>query len=166
MATVPTKKHFTYTIKDFYREYKNSEKDKGKSVSQMIQYKMYRMIIEGFFLHVSKKIIYDNFSFMFPYSLGTIVVKAFKTNLKNLQVDWSKSKEVGSIVKHLNLHTYGYYFGIMWDKSYVRFKNNAYYLFCATSSRSASKLGIGKKGLSDHITALSKDPEKRSYIKI
>lgn len=110
--------------------------------------------------------IYENFTFMMPYSLGSILVKAYKTNLNNLRIDWSKSKEMGCIVKHLNTHTYGYYFGIMWDKSYVRFKNNAYYLFCATSSRPAAKLGIGKKGLSEHIINLSKDPEKRAFIRI
>lgn len=166
MATTPTKKHFTYTIKDFYRTYKDHKKNDNISLKDIIEYKKYRGIIEDFFESVSKKIIYDNFNFMMPYSLGTVGVKAFKNNLDNLKIDWSKSKEVGKIVKHLNIHTYGYYFSIVWDKSYVRFRNNTYYNFCVSSSRKAAGLGIGKKGLSEHIKKLSKDPNKRSYIKI
>jgi hypothetical protein len=166
MPTTPPKKHFTYTIRDFYKIYKKYEKDKGIAVKDIISEKEYREIMEDFFERIMKKIIYDNFTFMLPYSLGSVLVKAFKTNLNNLQIDWSRSEEVGKMVKHLNLHTFGYYFGIVWDKSYVRFKNNAYYKFCATSSKKATKLGIGKKALSDHIRKLSRDPEKRSYIKI
>lgn len=122
--------------------------------------------MEGFFLCASKKIIYENFTFMMPYSLGSVLVKSYKTNLKNLKVDWSKSREMGTIIKHLNLHTFGFYFMISWDKSSVRFKNNAYYIFGFTNSKYAIRQGIGKKGLSNHIKTLSKDPTKRSYIRI
>lgn len=162
----PPKKHFTYTIKDFYREFKEDEKQKGKSCDDILPYKKYRKIVEKFFVRIMQKIIYDNHTFMMPYSLGSIVVKAFKTNLKKAPVDFHTTKMVGKVVRFLNTHTYGYYFGIIWDKSYVRFKNNVYYTFKATSSKYATKNGVGKKALSCHIKELSNDPTKRSYIRI
>lgn len=164
--TNPLKKHFTYTINDFYKSYKDSKKIGGRLPEGLIPYKTYRGIMEDFFEGVFKKIIYENFSFMMPYSLGTITVRAFKTNLKKLRIDWYNTIKYKKRVNYLNRHTFGYAFGIVWDKSYVSFRNNTYYLFRATSSRKCTKLGIGKKGLSKHIFELSKDPEKRSYIKI
>lgn len=166
MSTQPVKKHFTMTIKDFYRDFRKEEMESGKTPHTVIPYKVFRSVIEDFFYEISRKIIYDNFTFMMPYSLGSIVVKAFKNNLKNLNIDWKATKEHGKVVRHLNLHTFGYCFGIVWDKSYVRFRNNTYYNFSATQSKPATKLGIGKKGLSNHIIELSKDPNRRSYIKI
>lgn len=166
MPTNLPKRHFSYTIKDFYKEYRNRKKEQGIPCSEILPYKVYRKILEKFFLGVSKKIIYENFTFMMPYSLGSILVKSHKTNLKNLKIDWSKSKEMGRIMKHLNLHTYGFYFMISWDKSSVRFRNSAYYLFTFTNSKKAVRQGVGKSGLSNHIKTLSKDPTKRSYIRI
>lgn len=161
--TNPVRKHFTMTIKDFYGSYK---KHKKASNEEPQDYKTYRKAMEDFFTEVSKKIIYENFTFMMPYSLGTVVVKAFKNPFKDRYIDWKTTKEVGKIVRHLNTHSFGYYFGIVWDKSYVRFRNNAYYTFTARKSDKATRNGIGKKALSKHIRELAKDPTKRAYIKI
>jgi len=166
MATTPVKKHFTFTIKEFYKEYRLDKRSAGVPCKNIIDYKTYKKIIEDFFVEIMKKIIYENYCFMMPYSLGSILVKSFKTNLKKALVDFKTTRAIGKVVKYINQHTFGYYFGIVWDKSYVRFKNNAYYSFSATSSAPATKLGIGKKALSDHINELSQDPTKRSYIRL
>lgn len=166
MPTSPTKKRYTYTIKDFYKDYRDQLKDEDVPCDEIIDYRLYREIIEEFFLEISRRVIYDNFTFMMPYSLGSVFIKAYKSSASNLPINWAKTRELGRVVKHLNLHTFGYYFGFKWDKSYVRFRNNNYYVFTPTASRKASRLGIGKKGLSKHIFDLAKDPEKRSYIKI
>jgi hypothetical protein len=164
--TNPTKKRFTYTIKDSYKDYRVHKKANGVSIPDIITYAKYRDVLEDFFMEISKKMIQENFIFMLPYRLGSIMVRAFKTNLDKAKIDWAKSKEVGKIVKHLNLHTFGYYFGFVWSKSHVSFKNNPFYSFCATSSKKASNLGIGKKGLSKYIIDSANDPNKPSYIKI
>lgn len=158
MPTAPVKKHFTYTIKDFHNKYKKEGKTE-------VTYKKYRSIIKDFFLGVFKKIIYENFTFVMPYSLGLILVKAVKTNPKNLSIDFHQTKKTGKVVRHLNRHTRGYYFMIWWNKSHVRFKNNNFYCFKATRSQSATDQGIGKLALAKHIKDLSEDPEKRSFIR-
>lgn len=165
MATTPTKKHFTYTIKDFYEKYRKAKKKAGQT-NEIVPYKVYRKIIEAFFLHISKKIIYENYSFMLPYSLGTLLVKAVRTNIHKAKIDYKKSKEFRKPIKLINTHTFGYYFMIKWDKSYTGFINNTYYLFSNTSSEKAERQGVGRQGLSDYIKTLSTDKTRRSYIKI
>lgn len=167
MPTNPQKKHYTMTLKDFYKEFKRELRVEKEELKY--SYARYREIMEDFFMECFKRMIHENFLFMMPYSLGTIAVKSFngnRTNLKKRKIDWKKTKEYGTIVRHLNTHTFGYYFGIMWDKSYVRFRNNAYYVFRATSSDYATRNGVGKKALSKHIRNIANDPNAKSYIKI
>lgn len=165
MPSNPTKKHFTYTIKDFYRKFKKEERDNGKEVKDIIPYKKYRSLVEDFFAEVFKKIIQEQMVFMMPYSLGSIHVKAAKINPKNLAIDFKKTKELGKTVRHLNTHTYQYYFMVKWEKGYV-LKNRTCYKFKPTASKYATKNGAGKKALSKHIRKLSEDPETRSFIRI
>jgi hypothetical protein len=161
--TNPVKKHYTMTIKDFYKEYSSLNKSKDRDV---IPYKKYKKLIEAFFLSVSRRMIVENFNFMMPYSLGSIYVNAFKPRFEDRMVDWNTSKKVGKIVKHLNTHTFGYCFKIRWDKTYVRFTNRNYYVYKPPSSIKATKLGIGRVGLNRHIMQLSKDPTKKSFTRI
>lgn len=165
MATTLSKKHFCYTLKDFHQQLKNREKEKGKRVSEVISYKAYRKLIENFFLEVSKKIIYENLIFMMPYSLGSIYVKSHKS-YGDHPIDYKTTRELKRVVYFLNRHTFGQVFYIHWNKEYVRFKNNTYYTFKPTKSKSATKQGIGKTCLGQHIRALANDPMKRSYIRI
>jgi len=166
MATNPVKKHFSFTIKDFYKIFKDDKKASGKSCKNIIPYKVYKGIIEDFFEAVMKLVIYDNFTFRMPYSLGIIMIKAYKTNLKKASIDYNQTKKTGKVVRFLNQHTYGYYFGFIWDKSYSRFKNHSLYKFKATKSDHATRLGIGKISLSRHIKKLSLDPKQKSYTRI
>lgn len=159
----PAKKHYTLTIKDFYLEYKKRKGDEA------LDYKTYRSILEDMFCEIQRAIIYDRLMWQMPYGLGSTYIMAKKNaNLKKSKkaIDFNLTKKLGKVVRHLNQHTFGVYFGFKWNKTYSRFRNKAYYTFTATTSRPATKLGIGKKGLSNHIKELSKDPNKRSYIRI
>lgn len=165
----PAKKHFSYTIKDFYKRYRRREIEKGNRASDVIAYKHYRNIIEGMFAEIQRSIIYDRTVWVMPYSLGRTLVKAKKNaNIRKSTkaIDFHLTKKHGKVIRHLNIHTNGYYFMFSWDKSYSRFRNRAYYTFSATTSPNATKVGIGKRGLSKHIIDLSKNPEKRSYVRI
>lgn len=164
MATQPVRVIYSITVKDFYSSYRKYKK-KELRVADILPYKSYKLLVEDFFLEISKKIIYDNFTFMMPYSLGTLLVKSRETNYKKAMVDYNLTKKHRKVVKHINTHTHGDYFALYWIKSYVQFKNKSYYLFKHISSKKATRNGVGKKGLSHHITALSKDHTKRSYIR-
>lgn len=167
MATNPLKKHLSYTIKDFYNEYKRTQKNKGTPVSKIISYKTYKKIVEDFFEFLQKKIIRENFIFVMPYSLGSNYIKARKTNpAYEGCIDYAMTKKVGKVVRHLNLHTFGYYYASVWDKTYVRFRNKVYYNYTSTASTHTVEKGIGRKGLSAYIIECSKDPNKKSYTRI
>ena len=167
MATNPVRKHFSITLKDFYRKYRADQRAEGKPCSEILSEKRYKKLMESFFTAIMHKIIYENHTFLMPHSLGSITVKTYKNdNLRKCKVDFNQTKKLGKVVRHLNRHTYGDAFGIGWDKSYVQFRNNTFYCFKTTSSRYATESGVGAKALSKHIYDLSKDPTKRSYIRI
>lgn len=165
--TQPVRRHFTFTIKDFYAEYRK-EKKKTMPCKDIRPFKQYKPILEDWWEAISKKIIYENFTFMMPYSLGSLHVKAYK--MKNLRkrakIDYNLTKQIGKVVRHINTHSFEHFFGVKWDKSYVRFKNNSLYKFTHTSSQKATDRGIGKRGLGQHIRDRSKDQKIKSYIKI
>lgn len=163
--TQPVRRHFSCTIKDFYAEYRK-EKKKVVKVKDIIPYTTYRHIFRDLFLAISKKIIYENFTFMMPYGLGSLLVKSRKVNPKDAPIDYNASRIYKKPIKHLNLHSFGYSFSIAWDKSYVRFKNYTSYLYKNTQSKQAEDKGIGKKGLGDEIKRKSQNPNERSYLRM
>lgn len=56
----------------------------------------------------------------------------------NLPIDWPKTKAKGKVVYNFNFHTEGYFFGWMWFKTSVRFKNGDLWYF--KPSRVTSRL--------------------------
>lgn len=54
----------------------------------------------------------------------------------NLPIDWKKTKEKGKIIYNFNYHTEGYFFGWLWLKDSVRFKNADLWYFKPTRSTS------------------------------
>lgn len=165
MATQPVRRQFSVTIKDFYTSYRN-EKKKTLSIKDIHPYSLYRKVIEMFLIYVSKKIIKDNFTFMMPYSLGSLLVKSYKVSTKNARIDFNLTRKYKKVVKHLNTHTFQYAFGVKWDKSYTNFKNNSFYVFSNIYSDKATENGVGKRALGKHIKELSKDHSKKSYIRL
>lgn len=165
----PVKKHFTYTVKDFHKRYKEFKVQEGVNKNDVIPYKNYKLIIEQMFLEINKDIIYNQLIWVLPYSLGRHFIKAKKNaNIKKSRtaIDFHLTKKLGKVVRHMNTHTFGYYFQFYWDKTYSRFRNRAYYIFTATKSKKATRNGVGKLALSKHIRELSEDPLRRSYIRI
>lgn len=165
MPTNLSKKHFSYTLKDFHKAFRNREKLRGVSLSKVIAWVKYKRILEAFFLAVSKKIIYENFTFIMPYSLGSISVKSRKS-LGEYPIDFHSSRKYGRTIYFMNRHTFGMIFFFDWNKDYVRFRNNSYYCFKPIRSKYATRQGVGKTSLGKHIKELSDDPTKRRYIQL
>lgn len=167
MPANPKRVHHTKTIKDFYSEFKKKEK-KVKPVSEIIEYHDYKNLIRDFFAEVQRRMIRDRLIFIMPHSLGIIYIKAYKRkeNMKDWPIDFNLTKKYNKYVRHLNTHTNHYAFGVKWEKKYCKFWNKAFYTFDNTYSAFATERGAGKKALSKHIRELSKDPTRRSYIRI
>lgn len=152
------KRQLTLTLSDFYLDYR---KKKNKEANRVI----YKNLLNDFFSIVGKKIIYENYIFRMPVSLGSIYAKAGK-NKKTHYIDFKTSKEVGKPVKFLNRHTFGYYFMYYWNKGMVQFKNMNYYKFKPTSSAASERKGVGTRVFGKHIKAKSEDPNQRGFIRV
>jgi len=167
VPTTLSKRHFSYTIKDFHQAFRRKKiKEEKKRRAEVISYDRYKVIMRSFFKELSKKIIYENFIFAMPYSLGSIYIKATKGTTRNFAIDYNKTKKLGKVVRHLNLHSFGTYYHFYWNTKLVLFKNKKYYIFKSIESKLSSKNGVGRRSLSNHIKELARDPERRSYIKI
>jgi len=166
LATVPQKKHFTFTLKDFHKEFKLKKKKEGLAVKDIIEYKEHKRVMESFFRVVFKKMIHENFVFTMPYSLGAVLIKGYRANPDNLAIDFQNTIKHKKLIYFINRHSFGYCFKIWWNKTYVKFRHQSYYIFKAISSKYAHRQGIGRSALGKHIIALSKDPEKRSFIRL
>jgi hypothetical protein len=161
---VKSKHHFTYSMVDFHKLLVKQQEKSGIPKDDIISYKNYRILMEAVFLRLAEKIIYENYIFNMPYSLGSIMIKAGKHDPDKAKIDFIKTKQINKVVKFLNRHSFGYYFKFRWGKEYVAFRNRPYYNF--KPIRGTDKNRIGKTGLSHHIFDIAKDPNKKSYIRI
>ena len=155
MASNPARKHFTYTIKDFYKEYSDSQEDP-------ISYIKYTTLIRDFFTEIMKKIIFDKYSFFIPYNLGCISLMSRKPPIKRAPIDWAQLHAGNPKGKHFNLHTFNRLFSIKWLNSFTRrFSNKKFYQFKYTNSKLAHRSGIGGKGIEKMIMDTVNDPTKK-----
>jgi len=141
--------HHTYTIGDFYNDYK-----KENSLPR----KTYIKILTRFLELLKEEIIVNKHEFRFPGRIGTIKIK----KLRNLSVtnrhkiDWKKTKETKIRTYHLNLHTDRCYFRWVWQRDLkLKYANFGYYKF-----RPVRKAA---RHLAKHILACARNPEVRDY---
>lgn len=148
----------TYTISDFYKSYEKERKPWDSCLSR----KEYIKIMKEFFLELSLLIIKDKYHFKFPYRLGVVRIKKLKERSSSkMKIDWEKTKKLGKVVRHLNIHTDGKIFKWYWEKPHMKIKNQSFYTFRATKD-DRRKL-IGTRGLAKHIKECSIDPYKKDY---
>jgi hypothetical protein len=127
-----------YSFRDFYNYY--NEKSKYK-----LEYKKCKLFIDLFFLKVIDEIIFNNYLYKLPKSLGLIAIYKRKSNfrndesLKTFAVDYKKTKKLWEenpeakkrkiLVRHLNRHTNGYLMSINYTKNKAKYKNQTIYKF-------------------------------------
>lgn len=158
MATTPVKRHFSYTVRDFYGFYRTHKKQREE---EPLEYKKYKGIIRDAWVHIIQDVVKGG-CFIMPHKLGMITVK--KVNRKFV-VDKITSQKVGKYVPYLARHTHGHIFRYNWIKS-SPFKNRQFYKFKFVSTRRTQlKHQIGQLGLKEYIFAVSRDPMQQSYTR-
>lgn len=148
-------KHNTdYGLKDFFKLYREISKSP-------VVYSKYSKVINDFNKEISRMIVEDSYEFRFPYRIGYLRIRKFKTKLKldddgnlkikHLRPDWKATNELWNnneeaklnkkIVYHTNKHSNGYYFKWFLDKSTTNVKNMYVYMFypCRNNQRFLSK---------------------------
>jgi hypothetical protein len=160
MATNPQKKHFTFTIRDFYKDYVKECRESKEFEKR--DYKKYRDFIYDIFAEIFKKIVHDSWHFVLPYSLGELYIKnvtvAAGAKVYSRALTF-KNKKATFV---LNNHTLRETFKFKWDKTFTRFNNSKFYSFDILPGRNNlhKKYKVGSKFLSEHYFEINKDPNK------
>lgn len=144
----------TYTISDFYKDYK-------KTGVVPLTKAQYTTICKSFLEEVSLAIIREKYEFRIPSRLGFL--RVVKRKAKNKAVDFVNTKKYGKTIRHHNFHTDQYYFTFKWMKggSYCYFTNKSYYSFSVVDDKRRRK--IGRRGLAQWIQTCATDPTKKDY---
>jgi hypothetical protein len=134
-----------YTQNDLYNFYKENSQ-----FNLDIKKIKFNKIIKKFNRELIKLILYKNFAFKMPYTLGTLRIKKYKysgiqydenNNIikKKLLIDYKKTKDLWErnpaakeekkLVLHLNEHSDGYLYRFYWDKTNGKLRNKEAYKF-------------------------------------
>lgn len=73
--------------------------------------------------------------------LGVLKKKPLMDNVKNLKVDWKRSKDLGYKIYHMNSHSDNFTYKIYWDKKGAILSNVTLYVFtsCRNLQRDLAK---------------------------
>lgn len=131
-----------YGMRDYFSYY-------NKNNSWKLDRKTFSNIVSEMNKTVVDKMLNEQMDFKIPGRCGAIVIRKTKRKVKfvNGKVvnthppDWQKtlklwekdkeSKEKKIIIRHNNIHTSGYVFQILHNKSMANFKNKSFYTFKA-----------------------------------
>ena len=131
-----------YTIQDTYKDYL---KQHPEGTDYYIPYSEYRDITTEFLKYLTVRLVEKSATVVLPFRLGSLTVVKHKPeykSLKNMAIDWVKSKELNKQVRFFNEHSGGYIYRFHWDRSRVQIDNKTVYMFhpARTLKRGVAKL--------------------------
>jgi hypothetical protein len=97
-----------------------------------LTYAEYRDITTMFLKHLTEQLIQKSKTITLPFRLGSLTVEKHKPNyksLKNMAMDWYKSKELNRQVREFNEHSNGYIYRFHWNRSQCLVNNKTVYIF-------------------------------------
>lgn len=118
-----------YTIQDSYADYLLQYPEGS---GYYLAYNEYRDITTAFFKHIADELVYKSVTIALPFRLGKLtVVKSKPTykSIKNMTMDWFKSKELNKQVREFNEHSNGYVYRFYWDRKSCILDNKTIYSF-------------------------------------
>jgi hypothetical protein len=121
MATNPVKSRYTFTQKDFYKNYK-------KKSNNPVTWKQYTGFISDFFAEMLRQVIYDRTDFRFPINLGYITLTSRKIPIKHRHINMPHLKKTGEKKRILSLETDGRFYSLKWRTFRCNLKNKSLYL--------------------------------------
>ena len=144
------KRQITYTVKAAKDHYQFTTGCSDEDAE------LYQEVIETYFLEVSKKIIQNNYPYLW-YRIGEFYIAKFNGSP---MLDSLSSKKHKQLVSFVNLHTSGWVYQFYWSTLRTVFYNNTVYEFRPCE-------GIpevcGKKGLKFWIRKLHADNQLTDY---
>jgi hypothetical protein len=120
-----------YTVPDMYKEYL-SEYPEGSIY--YLSYQDYRDITTQYFKHLADQMVQKSLTVALPFRLGELSVTKHKPvykSIRNMSIDWDRSKEMKQQIRQFNNHSNGFTYRFHWDRSKCITQNKTVYLFNA-----------------------------------
>jgi hypothetical protein len=154
--TNPTKKHFTYTIKDSFKEYNKQERERK------VSYKQYKGILIELFAAIIRKVIREDWTFYIPEDLGALtVVSTDQTKTGANPINYKETREKGKPVYHLNFESFRRVYTVKWINSFVRFRNKKYFTYSPMGTSLSKRHNTGKSEIHKKIKRANIDPDTK-----
>lgn len=123
-----------YTIQDTYKEY-----IKMYPIGSIyyLTYKEYLIITTEYLKYITQQLVEKSATVVLPFRLGSLSVIKYKPeykSLRNMSIDWVKSKQLNKQVRLFNEHSNGYRYKFNWNRSRVILNNKTVYIFQAARS--------------------------------
>jgi hypothetical protein len=140
-----------YTIQDSYKDY--LLKYPEDSV-YFLTYAEYRDITTAYLKHVQHRLVQKSLTVTLPFRLGEISVVKHKPaykSLRNMVIDWDRSKELKQQVRQFNDHSNGFVYRFHWDRSRNQVANKTVYIFNATRTNKREVARLVKTKQNDYF---------------
>jgi hypothetical protein len=131
-AGKPNKVQHPYTIQDSYKDY--VVKYPEGSV-YFLTYPEYKDITTMYLNHIADNLVQKSITVRLPFRLGTLAVvkhKPIYKSIKNMVIDWTRSKELSKQVRQFNDHSNGFIYRFHWDRKNCITDNKTAYMFNPT----------------------------------
>ena len=118
-----------YTLQDTYKDYVEKYPEGSDC---FLTYLEYRDITTMFLRYLANQMVHKSLTITLPFRLGELSVVKHKPSyksLKNMAIDWSKSKEINKQVRQFNEHSNGYAYRFHWDRRKCMLDNKTVYIF-------------------------------------
>jgi hypothetical protein len=118
-----------YTLQDMYPHYVSMYPEGS---IYYLTYRQYRDITTMFLKHLAHQVVHKSLTVTLPFRLGEISVVKHKPaykSLRNMAIDWDRSKELNKQVRQFNEHSNGYSYRFYWDRSKNILENKTVYIF-------------------------------------
>lgn len=132
----------SYTLQDMYKEY---VKEYPEGHIYYLDYTSYIDITTAFLKYLNEQIVYKSATVTLPFRLGRVSVAKYKPHyksVKNMTINWTKSKELDKHVVNFNEHSNGYLYRFWWDRTscQVEFKTMYRFIPVRSMKRTVAKL--------------------------
>ena len=158
MPTNPQKKHFTYTIRDFYKDYRKECNKQDRFPRR--DYIKYRDFLFEVFAEIFNHIIKTGWHFVLPYSLGEFYLKDITKRVGTRVYSKRLSMKNKKRTYVFNNHTFRKTFQFKWDRTYANFPTAKYYkfIFIDGQEKLHRKYNVGRLALAKFLFSVGSDP--------
>lgn len=150
MSTGKNKIQDPYTIQDSYKAYLLANPEGSHFY---LPYSEYKDITTMFFKHLMEQVVHKSLTIHLPFSLGYISVVKHRPvykSIKNMVIDWDKSKAQNTHVREFNQHSNGCVYKFKWDRRFCFTVNKTVYAFTPSRANKREVARLIKNRLNDY----------------